>query len=107
MSTVRSQVVCSDDFSTTVDQHLLVEQNDFQPTALKGQNLFALDKISGENLGAGDVVGEQFDEVLPVLRLKQVFKKLRGELREHLVAWCKHGERARACVLSQPAITTR
>ncbi len=65
-------------------------------SAFEGQNLLALHEVCGQDLGAGDVVGEHADEVGLVLGLQQVLQELGGDLAKSLVGGSKDGEGARA-----------
>ncbi len=96
MSTIRGEVVGGSDFGK-VDVSYLVVQSDAQMAAFEGQNLLALGEISGENLRAGDVIGEDADEVGLVLGLEQVLQQLGGDLGERLVGGSEDSEWAGAC----------
>lgn len=94
-ATVGGKVVCSGDLSEVDVGHLVV-QSDAQMSAFEGQNLLALHEVCGQDLGAGDVVGEHADEVGLVLGLQQVLQELGGDLGKSLVGGSKDGEGARA-----------
>ncbi len=94
-ATVGGKVVCSGDLSEVDVGHLVV-QSDAQMSTFKRQNLLALRQVGGEDLGAGDVVGEHADEIRLVLGLQQEVEELGGDLRESLVCGRKDGKGAGA-----------
>jgi len=76
-----------------VDHHAIVEV-DCDLTALYGGGFHVVHKIGGHHCAGHDVIGQNRDQLLFVLRQEQAFDRACGQGGKGLIGGGEHGERA-------------